>query len=95
MSRYSRWIVTDAMQGSHDRFLKPLMGALLQAIHDPSKRVQSAACRCFQYCHSINNHSAFATLEEEAQTELRPYLRPILENLMRAFRSYHAQNITS
>lgn len=48
MSRYSRWIVSDAMQGSHDRFLKPFMAALLQSIHDQSKRVQASACR---YAH--------------------------------------------
>ena len=40
---------------------------LLQRVLDPNKRVQEAAC------------SAFATLEEEACTELVPYLGDILQ----------------
>ena len=42
---------------------------LLQRVLDPNKRVQEAAC------------SAFATLEEEACTELVPYLGDILQVL--------------
>jgi len=43
---------------------------------DSNKRVQEAAC------------SAFATLEEEACTELVPYLSFILETLVYAFSKY-------
>jgi len=43
---------------------------------DSNKRVQEAAC------------SAFATLEEEATTELVPYLGFILETLVFAFSKY-------
>lgn len=48
---------------------------------DSNKRVQEAAC------------SAFATLEEEACTELVPYLGDILHVLMTAFSRYQAKNL--
>jgi len=48
----------------------------LKRILDANKRVQEAAC------------SAFATLEEEACTELVPYLDFILETLVFAFNKY-------
>lgn len=37
--------------------------------------------------------SAFATLEEEACSELVPYLRDILQVLMFAFSKYQAKNL--
>ena len=37
--------------------------------------------------------SAFATLEEEACTELVPYLGDILQVLMSAFKRYQAKNL--
>ncbi len=37
--------------------------------------------------------SAFATLEEEACTELVPYLGEILQVLMTAFKKYQAKNL--
>ena len=55
--------------------------SLLQRILDKNKKVQEAAC------------SAFATLEEEAQERLIPYLKPILQNLMFAFDKYQAKNM--
>jgi transportin-1 len=48
---------------------------------DNNKRVQEAGC------------SAFATLEEEAGTELAPFLEPILQNLVVAFTKYQRKNI--
>lgn len=48
---------------------------------DSNKRVQEAAC------------SAFATLEEEATTELVPYLGFILETLVFAFSKYQVMII--
>ena len=56
--------------------LQPLMTELLKRVLDGNKRVQEAAC------------SAFATLEEEACTELVPYLGFILETLVYAFGKY-------
>eukprot|EP00057_Strongylocentrotus_purpuratus_P027566 XP_011682040.1 PREDICTED: transportin-1 [Strongylocentrotus purpuratus] len=54
---------------------------LLRRILDSNKRVQEAAC------------SAFATLEEEACTELVPYLPNILETLVYAFSKYQHKNL--
>lgn len=77
LSRYSHWVVTQP----HDAYLKPLMAELLKRILDSNKRVQEAAC------------SAFATLEEEACTELVPYLGFILETLVFAFQKYQHKNL--
>jgi len=77
LSRYSHWVV----QQPHEQFLKPLMSELLKKILDTNKRVQEAAC------------SAFATLEEEACTELVPYLGFILETLVFAFHKYQHKNL--
>ncbi|OPJ90449.1 transportin-1 isoform A [Patagioenas fasciata monilis] len=64
-----------------DTYLKPLMTELLKRILDSNKRVQEAAC------------SAFATLEEEACTELVPYLAYILDTLVFAFSKYQHKNL--
>ncbi|CAG2114485.1 unnamed protein product [Medioppia subpectinata] len=77
LSRYSHWVV----QQQHERFLKPLMTELLKRVLDANKRVQEAAC------------SAFATLEEEACTELVPYLEFILQTLVFAFSKYQHKNL--
>lgn len=57
------------------------MHELLKRILDANKRVQEAAC------------SAFATLEEEACTELVPYLEFILKTLVFAFSKYQHKNL--
>ena len=77
LSRYSHWVV----QQPHEQYLKPLMSELLKRILDSNKRVQEAAC------------SAFATLEEEACTELVPYLGFIIETLVFAFHKYQHKNL--
>ncbi|XP_049816138.1 transportin-1 isoform X2 [Schistocerca nitens] len=77
LSRYSHWVVSQP----HDSYLKPLMTELLKRVLDSNKRVQEAAC------------SAFATLEEEACTELVPYLGFILETLVFAFSKYQHKNL--
>ncbi|CAK8675659.1 unnamed protein product [Clavelina lepadiformis] len=81
LSRYAHWIVTQSQQNGHDLYLKPLMNELLKRILDSNKRVQEAAC------------SAFATLEEEACTELVPYLHFILQTLVYAFNKYQHKNL--
>lgn len=48
---------------------------------DNNKRVQEAGC------------SAFATLEEEAGTQLQPFLEPIVRNLVFAFTKYQQKNL--
>ncbi|KAG4073810.1 hypothetical protein HA402_001034 [Bradysia odoriphaga] len=77
LSRYAHWVVNQP----HERYLKQLMEELLKRILDSNKRVQEAAC------------SAFATLEEEACTELVPYLSFILETLVFAFSKYQHKNL--
>ncbi|TRY69340.1 hypothetical protein TCAL_10188 [Tigriopus californicus] len=77
LSRYSHWVVSQP----HESYLKPLMSELLKRILDSNKRVQEAAC------------SAFATLEEEACTELVPYLGFILNTLVFAFQKYQHKNL--
>lgn len=77
LSRYASWVVSQP----HDSYLKPLMTELLKRILDPNKKVQEAAC------------SAFATLEEEACTDLVPYLGYILETLVYAFNKYQHKNL--
>lgn len=72
LSRYAHWVCAQP----HETHLKPLMTELLKRVLDSNKRVQEAAC------------SAFATLEEEACTELVPYLGFILETLVFAFGEY-------
>lgn len=78
LSRYSKWIMKEK---SDEKYFQPLMAELLKRILDKNKKVQEAAC------------SAFATLEEEAQDRLLPYLGPILQNLMFAFNKYQAKNM--
>ncbi|OCT98635.1 transportin 1 S homeolog isoform X1 [Xenopus laevis] len=77
LSRYAHWVVSQPP----DMYLKPLMTELLKRILDSNKRVQEAAC------------SAFATLEEEACTELVPYLAYILDTLVFAFSKYQHKNL--
>jgi transportin-1 len=77
LSRYSRWIVR---QEDKNKYLRPLIFELLNRILDKNKKVQEAAC------------SAFATLEEEAQSDLVPYMDPILRCLVTAFDKYQVLN---
>ncbi|XP_064626357.1 transportin-1-like isoform X2 [Lineus longissimus] len=77
LSRYAHWVVGQP----HDQYLEKLMTELLKRVLDTNKRVQEAAC------------SAFATLEEEACTELVPYLSFILETLVFAFQKYQHKNL--
>jgi transportin-1 len=77
LSRYAHWVVSQP----HDQYLKPLIEELLKRILDANKRVQEAAC------------SSFASLEEEACTELVPYLGFILKTLVFAFSKYQHKNL--
>ncbi|KAL3914104.1 MAG: hypothetical protein SGPRY_007740 [Prymnesium sp.] len=78
LSRYSKWIVSQQQQNV---YLRPMMQELLKRVLDHNKKVQEAAC------------SAFASLEEDAQLLLVPYLEPILRNLMFACEKYQAKNL--
>lgn len=93
LGRYSSWIITadkqlhfiPTMEGVRTlpsaSLECPADNQLLQTVLDSNKRVQEAGC------------SAFATLEEEAGTELIPFLEPILRNLTHAFTKYQQKNL--
>lgn len=104
LSRYAHWVVSQPP----DAHLKPLMTELLKRILDGNKRVQEAACRCglspspstlvtlvssASLTRLVSPNSAFATLEEEACTELVPYLSFILDTLVFAFGKYQHKNL--
>ncbi|KAA1476477.1 hypothetical protein DENSPDRAFT_933079 [Dentipellis sp. KUC8613] len=55
--------------------------APLRIVLNNNKRDQEAGC------------SAFATFEEDAGTELAPYLEPVLRNLVFAFEKYQHKNM--
>jgi transportin-1 len=80
LSRYSRWIVSQPYSDA-EKYFQPMLQVLMQRMLDNNKRVQEAAC------------SAFATLEEEAQSDLVPFLKPILECLSQCFGKYQAKNL--
>ncbi|CAH7670873.1 armadillo-type protein [Phakopsora pachyrhizi] len=82
LGRYASWIISPGVSPEHKQnvFL-PVMEGLLTCVLDRNKRVQEAGC------------SAFATLEEEAGEELQPYLLPILNSLVMAFRKYQQKNL--
>lgn len=89
LSRYSTWIVHTTISSygyrsvdeARNQFLQPLVFTLLDRILDNSKRVQEAAC------------SAFATLEEEATSEIEIYLDKIVNTLIKALKQYQAKNL--
>lgn len=78
LSRFMKWILKETDDAV---YFQPLMSELLKRVLDNNKKVQEAAC------------SAFATLEENAQERIIPYLSPIIKNLMFAFRQYQAKNL--
>ncbi|EGG21199.1 transportin [Cavenderia fasciculata] len=77
ISRYSSWIVNEG----GPQLLQPLIINLLHRILDNNKRVQEAAC------------SAFATIEEDADQSLAPFLPNILTTFVQAFKKYQAKNL--
>jgi len=79
-SRFSQWICHEQNE-NREQVLKLVLQALLQRVLDKNKRVQEAAC------------SAFATLEEEARSQLTPYLPDIVQTLNQAFQYYQAKNL--
>ena len=82
LGRYSAWCVMGESTAEHkQKYFVPALEGLLRMVLDGNKRVQEAGC------------SAFATLEEEAQSELEPYLAGILQNLVHAFTKYQQKNL--
>lgn len=81
LSRFSEWVVNIPEQNERNQYLEPLIKGLLEKILDSSKKVQEAAC------------SAFATLEEEAEDLMVPYLHAILTAFSMAFARYQKRNL--
>ncbi|GJD07944.1 Transportin-1 [Galdieria sulphuraria] len=79
LSRYIRWVVKDPSQ--RNMYLQPLLERLLDNVISRNKRVQAAAC------------SALATIEEESESAIFPFLEPILKTLADAFPKYQEKNL--
>ena len=85
LGRYAKWtvdppgdLVTNDEQLQHhlSTYFRPILEGLLRMMMDNNKRVQEAGC------------SAMATLQEEANEKLEPYLEPILRCFAAAFDRY-------
>ncbi|KAI8092910.1 armadillo-type protein [Halteromyces radiatus] len=83
LGRFAQWIIEASQQSPEARkhYLETLVQQMLQRILDNNKRVQEAAC------------SSFSLLEEEATTDMIPYLQPILATLSTAFEKYQRHNV--
>lgn len=81
LGRYASWCTQPVSEEHKNQYFIPTMEGLLRMVLDDNKRVQEAGC------------SAFATLEEDAGTELIPYLEPVLRNLVFAFQKYQHKNM--
>ncbi|KAF9268451.1 transportin-PC [Marasmius fiardii PR-910] len=81
LGRYASWTTQPISEEHKTKYFIPTMEGLLRMVLDNNKRVQEAGC------------SAFATLEEDAGTELAPYLEPVLRNLVFAFEKYQHKNM--
>eukprot|EP01094_Clydonella_sp_ATCC50884_P025784 TRINITY_DN6905_c0_g2_i2.p1 TRINITY_DN6905_c0_g2~~TRINITY_DN6905_c0_g2_i2.p1 ORF type:complete len:680 (+),score=248.64 TRINITY_DN6905_c0_g2_i2:222-2261(+) len=78
LSQYSRWICE---KNNHERYFEHVLAKFLELMRSRSKRVQEAAC------------SAFAVLEEEAQSLLVSFVPHIVQTMIYAFERYQAKNI--
>ncbi|PCH36569.1 ARM repeat-containing protein [Wolfiporia cocos MD-104 SS10] len=81
LGRYASWCTQSFSDDHKNQFFIPTLEGLLRMVLDNNKRVQEAGC------------SAFATLEEDAGSELAPYLDPVLRNLVMAFDKYQHKNM--
>ncbi|KAI8999818.1 Transportin-PC [Gaertneriomyces semiglobifer] len=94
LGRYARWTLgfpawwqrenlptEEHVRHHRETYFRPLILGLCNAVLDNNKRVQEAAC------------SALATVEEDASSELLPYLDAILNALASAFRKYQHKNL--
>ncbi|KAJ3014635.1 Transportin-1 [Thoreauomyces humboldtii] len=94
LGRYAGWTVDpqphwqqrycptpEALNLHRETYFRPLVLTLLEVVLDNNKRVQEAAC------------SALATVEEDANHQLGPYLETILTTLATAFTRYQDKNL--
>lgn len=80
LGRYSSWAANLDAAGKQQYF-EPMMDSLLQRMLDGNKRVQEAAA------------SAFANLEEAAQSGLTPYSMVIAQQFVQCFEKYKDRNM--
>ena len=80
LSRFAGW-ASHLEPAGKQTFFEPMMDGMLQLMLDKNKKVQESAA------------SAFATLEEAANTELTPYTKVIVQQFVRCFGSYKDKNI--
>ena len=81
LGRYSRWAAHLPDESLQQRFYVPMMEGLLTKMLDGNKRVQEAGA------------SAFASLEEQSQQALTPYIEPILRQFVTAMDRYKDRNM--
>jgi transportin-1 len=80
LGRYSGW-AAHLDQAGKNQFFLPVMDGILQKMLDNNKKVQEAAA------------SAFANLEEKANTQLSQYCRPIVSQFVQCFAKYKDRNM--
>jgi transportin-1 len=80
LGRYSGW-AAHLDQAGKNQFFLPVMDGILQKMLDNNKKVQEAAA------------SAFANLEEKANSELSQYCRPIVSQFVQCFAKYKDRNM--
>ncbi|KAH7389795.1 armadillo-type protein [Pyrenochaeta sp. MPI-SDFR-AT-0127] len=80
LGRYSGW-ASHLDPAGKQQFFEPMMDGILKKMLDTNKRVQEAAA------------SAFANLEEKANTELREYCEVIVRQFVQCFAMYKDRNM--
>lgn len=80
LGRYSGW-ASHLDTAGKQQFFEPMMDGILKKMLDTNKRVQEAAA------------SAFANLEEKANTELRDYCEVIVRQFVQCFAMYKDRNM--
>jgi transportin-1 len=80
LGRYSGW-ASHLDEAGKKQFFEPVMEGILKKMLDNNKKVQEAAA------------SAFANLEEKANTELTPYSRVIVSQFVQCFAKYKDRNM--
>lgn len=81
LGRYARWAAHLPDETLQQRYYVPMMEGLLTKMLDGNKRVQEAGA------------SAFASLEEQSQQSLTPFIEPILRQFVVAMDRYKDRNM--
>lgn len=81
LARYSEWAAELPDAETKSKYFEPMMEGLLQRMLDKNKKVQEAGA------------SSFASLEEKANSKLKPYVEPILRQFTQCFQRYKDKNM--